>query len=256
MIVHIPGRGPLTEEESNRLFMALLADDKEDSPWMVMGSLQWAAASDFFQSLREYVKRQNLPWFVSGMTPILYRWPGLDGKRQLAPDIFVARAEDRPRSSFDLDVEHDFPPFVLEVVSPSSLNRDQGDKRLAYEMLGVREYALFYPHADHPSELRGFRRSEGGSFELWPRDDQDRLWSDVLGLYLVAQGSTIRAATLDGELLPTLHEAIEARQRETEARQRETEARQRDAEARREVEAQNARLRQEIQRLQRLVKPE
>jgi hypothetical protein len=104
-------------------------------------------------------------------------------------------------------------------------------------MLGAREYALFTPHAERPSELEGYRRTTVGHFEPWPRDEQGRLWSEVLGMYLVAQGTTIRATTREGQLLPTLSEAIEAREQE--------------AASRREVEAVNERLRREIERLRR-----
>jgi Uma2 family endonuclease len=194
---------------------------------MVMGSLQWAAASDFFQSLREYAERNRRPWFVAGMTPILYRWEDNPRKKQLAPDVFVAFGPDRPRSSFDLEVEGDFPPFVLEVVSPSSADRDRTEKRDASEVLGGREYALFTPEADLPSTLEGYRRGERGTFEPWPKDDHGRLWSEVLGLYLLPQGTTIRAATRDGHLLPTLSES----------------------------EAENERLRREIEELRRQLKP-
>jgi Uma2 family endonuclease len=205
--VHIPGRGLLTEEESNQLFFLQLDDDTEDAPWMVMGSLQWDAAAEFYQSLRYYAESQHRPWFVAGMTPILYRWPGVPRKRQLAPDVFVAFAPDRPRTSFDLDVERDFPPFVLEIISPASADRDQFEKRLAYEALRVREYALFTPREERPSALEGYRRNAAGSFEPWPTDEQGRLWSELLSLYLLARGTTIRAATPDGILLPTLREA-------------------------------------------------
>ena len=249
MILHVPGRGLLSEEESNLLFMALLEDDTEDATWMVMGSLQWAAASDFFQSLRDYAMRHRLPWFVAGMTPILYTWPGLPGKQQLAPDVFVAFRPDGPRSSFDLEIEGDFPPFVLEVVSPSSFARDQGKKLQAYELLGVREYALFTPHADFPSALEGYRRNAAGVFEPWPRDDQGQLWSEILSLHLVARGSTLRAVSPEGQLLPTLTEAVEAQEREAAARQQEAAARQQEAVARHEVEAENERLRREIEQL-------
>jgi Uma2 family endonuclease len=242
MVLHIPGRGPLTEEEAKNGFMLLLEDDLEDSPWMVMGSLQYAATSDFFQSLRDYAERHQPSWFVAGMTPILYRWPEYPRKRQLAPDVFVAFAPNRPRTSFDAEAEGGFPPFVLEVVSPSSTDRDEVEKRRAYDLLGVREYALFTPYADRPSRLEGYRRNAAGLFEQWPRDERGRLWSEVLGLYLVAQGTIIRAATREGRLLPTLKEAVEALDRE--------------AAERRGVEAENERLRREIERLQGQAKTE
>ena len=207
VIVHVPGRGPVTEEESDRLFMLLLDDDLEDSPWMVMGSLQFSATTKFFESLETYARRLQRSWFIAGMLPILYDWPGYHRKRQLAPDVFVAFAPDRPRTSFDVETEGAFPAFVLEVVSPASADRDQTEKRTAYGQLGAREYALFSPFADRPSELIGYRRTAAGSFDPWPADEQGRLWSDVLELYLVGQGTTIRAATRDGALLPTLSEA-------------------------------------------------
>ena len=206
MIVDIPGRGLLTEEESTHLLMALLEDDTEDAPWMVMGSLQFTATAKFFESLQDYAERLQLPWFVTGMTPILYLWSGVPRKRQLSPDVFVAIASDRPRTSFDVEAEGEFPAFVLEVVSPSSSDRDHINKRVAYDQLGAREYALFTPFVDRPPELVGYRRSAAGRFEPWPADDQGRLWSEVLELYLLAQGATIRAATRDGDVLPSISE--------------------------------------------------
>ncbi|HLZ08556.1 MAG TPA: Uma2 family endonuclease [Chloroflexota bacterium] len=242
MVVHQPGQGPITKAESDQRFMLLLEDDLEDSPWMVMGSLQFAAASEFFQSLRHYASRLQLPWFVAGMTPILYAWPDYPRKRQLAPDVFVAFAPDRPRTSFDREAEGGFPAFVLEVVSPSSADRDEVEKRTAYDMLGAREYALFSPFPDRPSRLAGYRRNESGRFEAWATDDQGRLWSDVLGLYLITQGTTIRAATRDGDLVPTLNEAVEARERE--------------AASLREADVEIEQLRREIEDLRRQVKGE
>jgi Uma2 family endonuclease len=234
-MVSIAGGRPLTEEERKLLFFVTLDDDTEDAPWMVMGSLQFAASSDLFQSLRDYAARNRLPWFVAGMHPIRFTWPPERRKHQLAPDVFVAFAPDHPRSSFDLAVERHVPPFVLEVVSPSSVERDEGDKRWAYEFLGVREYALFTPSADQPSRLTGYRLNATGTFDPWPTDAAGRLWSEVLGLYLVVQGTTIRAATPDGALLPTLTEAVEARE---------------------QAVVENERLRRELERLRRESRPE
>ncbi len=224
--------------------MLMLEDDKEDSPWMVLGSLQLDATSAFHQSVHEYVRRKGLAWTVAAMLPIRYTWQGHTGKKQLAPDVCVAMVPERPRPSFDADSEGGFPPFVLEVVSPSSTERDLVEKRQAYELLDVREYALFTPHDDRPSELFGYVLGPDNEFTSWAADDRGWLWSEILGLYLLPLGVTIRAATADGKLLPTVTEAVDAAEREAEARERE-------AEARREFEAENERLRQEIERLRR-----
>jgi hypothetical protein len=138
-MVQTPWRQPpLTQEEANDLFMLMLEDDTEDAPWLVMGDLQFWSASSFAHSLRIYAHERGLDWYVASMLPIEYEWPKTARKKQLAPDTFVAFVAERARTTFDVAAEGAFPPFVLEVVSPSSTTRDQQDKRLAYDLLGRR----------------------------------------------------------------------------------------------------------------------
>ena len=119
-----------------------------------------------------------------------------------------------------METEGVFPPFVLEVVSPSSVQRDQVEKREAYELLGAREYALFTPRDVAASTLEGYRRGASGAFEAWIPDAEGRLWSDVLGLYLVVRGALIQAQTREGRLLLTPEQEAEAHRQEAEARRR------------------------------------
>jgi len=225
---------PPTEEEIDDLFMLMLEDDTEDAPWMTMGDLQFWSASGFAHSLRHHARRQRLDWYVASMLPIAYDWPNSARKKVLSPDTFVAFVPDRPRSSFDMTAEGGvFPPFVLEVVSPSSVERDQREKRHAYDVLGAREYALFTPSEQGVSALEGFRRDAAGTFIPWLPDDQGRLWSDVLGLYLVVSGTLLQAQTTEGQLLPTLEQADDARERAEVGRQR---AEEEAAQLRRELE--------------------
>jgi hypothetical protein len=209
---------PLTDERVRYVFMLMLEDDTEDAPWMVMGDAQFWSAAGFAFSLRHFAREHGLPWYVASMHPILFSWPGITAKKQLAPDVFVAFVPDHPRSSFDADVEGGFPPFVLEVVSPSSSARDQVEKRQAYEDLKVKEYALFTPNDQAPSLLEGFRRNAAGCFETWPRDSDGRLWSEVLGLHLLVRGAFLHAATPDGQLVPTPDDLDAARRQAEEAR--------------------------------------
>jgi Uma2 family endonuclease len=232
---------PLTPEEADDLFMLLLEDDEEDSPWMVMGDLQFWSASGFAHSLRNYAREQGLAWYVASMLPIRYEWPNSSSKKQLSPDTFVSFVQDRIRTSYDLEEEGMFPPFVLEVVSPSSTARDQGDKRRAYDLLGVSEYALFTPRENAPSTLEGYLRDESGQLVRWEPDADGRLWSAVLGLYLVIQGANVQAQTPDGRLLLTPEQAEAARRRAERA--------QHDAEAARQrAEEEAERLRRELER--------
>src|SRR4051794_14246734 len=91
--------------EDDAAFLRTVADDSEEAPWMTMGTTQFWAASDLAQVLRLHAQREGLPWFVTGMLPILFRRPGRRRKGQVAPDVLVALVEDRPRLSYDLEAE-------------------------------------------------------------------------------------------------------------------------------------------------------
>jgi len=163
----------------------------------------------------------------------------------------VAFVPERSRTSYDREAEGVFPPFVLEVVSPSSTTRDELDKRLAYHLLGAREYALFTPREGMPSMLEGYRRNAAGQFESWPLDDQGRLWSEVLGLRLVVRGALLQAETPDGRLLLTPEQAEEARQRAEDERRRAEDERRRAEEALAQAEDAANRLRAELEQYKR-----
>jgi hypothetical protein len=209
-------QSPLTKEQADDLFMLFLEDDTEEAPWMVMGDLQFWSASAFAHSLRIHARRQHLPWYVASMLPITFSWGRHKRKRVLSPDTFVAFVPDHPRTSFDVEREGAFPPFVLEVVSPSSVAHDREEKLEAYDLLQAREYALFTPRAEDSSLLEGYRRDETGQFTPWLPDEQGRLWSDVLDLYLVVRGPLLQAQTPDGRLLLTPDQADDARERAEE----------------------------------------
>lgn len=194
---------PLTKEQADDLFMLTFEDDTEDAAWMTMGDLQFWSASSFAHSLRIYAHEQNLGWYVASMLPINYYWPADERMKTVSPDTFIAFVPDHPRTSFNVEEEGSFPPFVLEVVSPSSVARDQRSKRHAYDLLGVREYALFTPRIGAPSTLEGYRRDATSAFVSWQPDSQGQLWSEVLDLFLLARGPLLQAQTPDGQLLLT-----------------------------------------------------
>jgi Uma2 family endonuclease len=241
---------PLTEEQVRRHFMLMLEDDTEEQPWMTMSDLQFWSAASLAYSLRIHARQRRLPWYVASMLPILYSWPGASAKKQLAPDVFVALVRDHPRSSYDLQEEGGFPPFVLEVVSESSRSHDQNDKRLAYEELGAQEYVLFCPREAGPSTLEGYRRTPDGPFDRWPVDEHGRLWSETLNLFLVVNGPGLQAETPDGRRLLTPEETDAARRQAEMARWEEARARQEAEEALRLAKAEVQRLREELDRHQ------
>jgi Uma2 family endonuclease len=197
----------LTADEEDDSFLAGLADDREDAPWMVMGTQQFWSASTFAHSLRAYARAKGLQWFVASMLPIRFEVGNPPKSHQLSPDCFVAFAPDHPRSSYNVSEEGAFPVFVLEVVSPSSVERDNKDKLRAYRQLGAREYALFTPGAEGAALLAGYRRDRLGRMVPWQAQADGSLWSDVLGVSLVLRGDLLRVQTAQGELLRTLEEA-------------------------------------------------
>jgi Uma2 family endonuclease len=211
-------RPPLTKEQRDLLIMLTIESDEEDAPWMVMGDLQFWSASSLAHSLHIYARRRQLDWYVASMMPIYYSWSRVPGKKFFSPDLFVAFVADHPRTSFDADDEGGFPPFVLEVTSESSRARDEEEKRVTYELLGVSEYMIFSPRETVGSTLQGYRRgADGSSFERWEADEHGRLWSDLLGLWFEVQGRHVQARTQQGELLLTPEQEAEARYRAEEA---------------------------------------
>ncbi len=238
---------PLTEEQATQLFFLFLEDDTEDAPWMVMGDLQFWSASGLAHSLRTYAHEHELPWYVASMLPINFVRLKSGRRQTLAPDIFVAHVAEHPRNSYDVRVEGRFPEFVLEVISPSSVERDEQVKLEAYEYLGAKEYALFTPRVDEPSQLAGYRLNESGRFVPWQLDDRGRLWSSVLGLYLVVNGMLLQAQTPDGRILLTQEQAEEARRRAEADSEHARSELARETEARQRAEAEVERLRREIE---------
>jgi hypothetical protein len=221
-------------------FLRTVEDDTEEAPWMVMGTTQYWSAGDLAYSLRLHAEREGLAWFVAAMLPILYRRPGTRRKGQVAPDVLVSFVEDRPRLSYDLEAEGVAPAFVLEVLSPSSVVQDTQKKTRTYRLLGMQEYALFSPYRTvHEPVLQGYRRTTEGQFTRWTADEQGRLWSAVLGLYLLVTEQDgelgVQAMRPDGTVLRTPRQEADERIRAETARQR--------------AEAELARLRAEIERL-------
>ncbi len=267
-------RVPLPTPEDDA-FMRALADDTDDleeSPWMSMGLAQSVSAASLYFSLHIYAETTGRDWFVASMLPIVYPWPlpaslrafepdaadtrAARGKK-LAPDTLVARGATTVgrTTSYNLVKERGFPPFVLEVVSPTSKRRDEEDKRRAYDLLGAEEYVVFTPPwRRRAATLVGWRRGAGrdgavGRFEAWPAERDGALWSQVLELFLFVEGQRVAARTVEGEMLRT-PERENAERRAEAAQRREAEENRRAESLRRQraeqawAEAEDARARE------------
>lgn len=193
---------------------------------MVMSDDQFDAASALYTSLRAYANARGLVWSVCSMLPIHYTDAASSEPHQLSPDLFVAFVPPRRRRSYYVDREGKPPAFVLEILSPESMTRDLRTKSLAYDYMGVQEYVLFEPSPTAKAPIRAFHRI-GERFSPWEPDEQGRLHSEMLDLYLFVEdgryGPLLRAETPDGERLLTLEEA-EAAYEQAEAAREQAEA--------------------------------
>ena len=111
-------------------------------------------------------------------------------KKCVAPDVMVVRGvPSRRRGSYRAWEEGKAPDFVLEVLSDSTHEADEDDKRKAYAGMGVRECFLYDPLGRIMAAKRGGRRLqgmclEGGAYREIPFRADGSVRSEVLGLDL------------------------------------------------------------------------
>ena len=189
----------------------------------------------------------------------------------LAPDGCVvfgletdARDIKRARRSYRIDEWGATPAFVLEVGSPSTANRDLGEKREIYARIGVQEYWRLDRYGEsYPDPLQGERLVDGEyvPLELHTEPNGD-VWSrsETLGLDFFCRVEDGEALfflrdSATGEWLNTLgdemaaHAQTRAARRDAEAQAREARAQAQAAEERnRELQAELERLRRQLDR--------
>jgi Uma2 family endonuclease len=205
--------------------------------------------------------------YVSGNMFVYYE-QGQPSKT-VAPDVFVVIGvpRDKPRRSYKVwEEDGHAPDLVIEVTSRSTKTEDQRDKFALYrDTLLVREYFLFDPYAEYlKPALRGYRLLAG---EYEPIDAVvGRLPSEVTGLHLEQTGRELRLWNPTvGSWLPNFADIYalddrlhaEVAQLQTDSLRFQTEAQHFQTEAQRlaskagEAEAENQRLRAELEALKR-----
>jgi Uma2 family endonuclease len=234
---------PLTPE----LFLDPQLDDK-----MVQGRLHGDLVAFFKELVGRHLRARRDVMVLMDVKHLL--GPDLPGP---SPDISVIRGARNPeadRPSFDLRKEGVAPCFIIEVVSPldARIRRtDEVAKVELYEQIGVQEYLLVNPPrkaTGNRFRLLGYRLNEEGRYQLIEPDEDGRLLSEMTGLrFGVSSPRAEKIEVFDaatGERLRSPVEEVAAREA-AEARAA------REAEAKRDAEAEIARLRAEIERLNR-----
>jgi Uma2 family endonuclease len=164
---------------------------------------------------------------------------GLPGLPNPSPDIAVVRGarQDEGRSTFNVAEEGVRPCLILEVVSYSDaeMYRNDHEKKVElYQRVGIPEYLVVDPSfaAEDPLLLTGYRLATDGRYRRIEPDSQGRLHSETADLFFAPSqdGRTVRVGDAKtGEWLFT------AREEES---------------ARKNAEAELARLRAELERLE------
>lgn len=165
--------------------------------------------------------------------------------KKVAPDLFVVfGVPNHERRIWRTWEEGKGPDVVFEFTSKSTWDEDLGSKKGLYAWLGVREYFLFDPLSEYlQPRLQGFRLTNGdyGPIQATPSGE---LASQLLGLVLRMQEDELQL--LDEEDRERLLPPLELARALEEARM----LLQQERAARQAAEAEVARLRAELERLQ------
>ena len=176
---------------------------------------------------------------------------GIPGLPNPSPDLAIVRGVPKRegRSIYRVAEEGELPSLVIEVVSYSDAAMYQNDHKVKvelYQRVGIPEYLIIDPPfpPNDPLALMGYRLAPDGRYRRIGADSRGRIQSETTRLFFAPSedGRTVRVG--DGETGEWLLTAGE----EQAGRLRETEARKAAEERARQVEAENARLRAELER--------
>lgn len=195
-----------------------------------------------------------IAWFT--INPRVYVWGNMflyylegDTRKNISPDVMVIKGvdKDRPRNVFKVWEEGSSPCVTIEISSRKTRAEEVKKKfQLYQDILKVREYYLFDPHAEYlKPPLKGYRLHNDVYHPIATIDG--RLPSEEIGLHLERHGEELRLWNPATELwLPTPDEAME---QVTQAHEQVTQAHEQERRARLAAEADNEQLRQELETL-------
>lgn len=198
-------------------------------------------------ALRLFFRKKAV--YVVGNIFLYYREENLNARK--APDVMVVKNVGKhERRSFKVWEEKAMPAVIFEITSKETMGADTVSKPSLYAALGIREYFLFDPlHEYLDQQLVGYQLVDG-EYILMPVNEDGELFSAELEAVLRPEGKFLRVVDPQTSLpVPNLDEAVdlaaqEAQRAEQEAQHAAQEAQRADA-----AEAENLRLRAEIEAL-------
>jgi Uma2 family endonuclease len=169
----------------------------------------------------EWAWQDRDDYFATGNLTIYYSPNQKKSEDFRGPDFFVVlgttRNQDR-RSWVVWQEGGKYPNVIIEILSDSTAKIDREEKKQIYQdIFRTPDYFWFDPES---LEFQGFTLIRG-TYEPIEPSEQQRLWSQQLGLYLGIHERQLRYFTPDGELIPTPEEAAtQAQQQVEQERQR------------------------------------
>ncbi len=141
-----------------------------------------------------FEKREKV--YVTGNIMFYYEEGSID--EVVSPDVMIFFGVNKGnRTSYKTWEENDtLPSVIIELASRSTWHKDRTEKRELYEMMGVKEYYIFNPL--YPKTLPAFMAFHLEDGILAKQEIQNnRIYSEQLGLELVDTGTTLRPYDLD-----------------------------------------------------------
>ena len=161
----------------------------------------------------DWLWRDRQDFFAAGNLTIYYSPQQKKSEKFRGPDFFVVLGTERkPRKSWVVwEEEGKYPNVIIEILSPKTAKSDRGLKKQIYQdTFRTADYFWFDPDT---LEFQGFQLIQGQYQELQP-NQEGRLWSQQLGLYLGIHNSQLRFFTNLGELVLTTEEVATQSQSE------------------------------------------
>ncbi len=190
----------------------VLTDDTEED--LVGTDLHQRAIRTLCENLLHVQEKRGAPWHVGmQLTTLMGDVPGKKDWRP-SPDV-LAHLTAGPGNLSSLDaVALGAPHLVIEVLSESTWAYDLGKKKTAYYHAGVQEYLVFDPTTEYlGTDVRAWRRAPR-SLVPWRAEANGRWHSRVIDVSLHPQSMLLRVTDRDGQLMPTLGEAVRLAERE------------------------------------------
>ena len=181
-------------------------------------------------STLEHHWRERDDFFIGANLTVYYSQAELRQRAFRGPDFFLVTGVSRePRNSWVVWAENGrYPDLIIELLSPSTARVDREDKKALYQnIFRTPEYFWFSPGT---AEFAGFYLSDQRYIPI-EADARGHLPSRILGLSLGVDNGQLRYFDGDGEIVPTLPEALQAEAQQLEAQTRRAEAEAQRAQA-------------------------